>query len=218
MGRLLIAAILMVFIMVALISSASSGLINHVADLSRKGRLLLVAVLSLALWAGWFLYDGGADYLMWLRNVPARPADEREFVSLTERVWHAWSAERDPRERNRKCLIQSREIAAAAAQVSNWTGTVATSYQLGTRAVLVVRIGRFTNVRTSYNITADAIMIDRGTTAYEQAIGLQSGDPVRFSGSPVIDAAHCVFDLGARGDDPSADIVFRFSSIEPARQ
>lgn len=214
MGRLLIVAILMVFIMVALISSASSGFINHVADLSRKGRLLLAAVLCLALWAAWLLYDGGADYLVWLRNVPARPADEREFVSLTERALHEWSAEQDTRERNRKCLIRSHEIAESAARVSHWTGTVSTAYQLGTRAVLVVRIGRYTNVRTSYNITADAIMIDRGTTVYEQAAGLQSGDPVRFTGSPVIDAAHCLFDLGERGADPSADIVFRFTSVE----
>jgi hypothetical protein len=218
MGRLLIAAILMVFIMVALISSASSGFINHVADLSRKGRLLLVAVLCLALWAGWLLYDGGADYLIWLRNVPARPADEREFVSLIERALHAWSAEQDPRERDRNCLIQSREIAESAARVSDWTGTVSTAYQLGTRVVLVVQIGRYANVRTSYNIAADAIMIDRGTTVYEQAAGLQSGDPVRFSGSPVINAAHCIFDLGAREADQRADVLFKFTSIERAKQ
>ena len=218
MGRLYLAVGLAIVLMVALVSFASSRAVDRIADLSRKGRLFLVGLLCLALWGGWYYYEGGFGYLLWLHDVPARPVDEREFVSLTERALEAWSAEQDPRERDRKCLVQTREIAAAATQVGDWTGTVSTVYQLGSKAVLVVRIGRHTDVRTSYNIAADAILIDRGTSAFDHTAGLESGDPVRFSGTQAIDAEHCIFGLDGPGLDPSASVVFRFTSVDRARQ
>ena len=218
MGRLYLAVGLAVVLMVALISFASSGVASRITDLSRKGQLFLVGLLCLALWGGWYYHEGGFGYLLWLHDVPARPVDEREFVSLTERALHAWSAEQDRRERDRKCLVQTREIAEAAAQVSHWTGTVSTVYQLGSKAVLVVRIGRNTDVRTSYNIAADAILIDRGTSAFDHTAGLESGDPVRFSGTQAIDAEHCIFGLDGPGLDPSANVVFRFTSVDRVGQ
>jgi hypothetical protein len=214
MGRLYLAVGLAIVLMVALISFASSGVANRITDLSGKGKLFLVGLLCLALWAGWFYYEGGVDHLLWLHNVPARPVGEREFVSLTERALQAWSAEQDPRERDRKCLVQTREIAEAAAQVTHWTGTVSTVYQLGSKAVLVVKIGRYTYVRTSYNIAADAILIDRGTSAFDHTAGLETGDPVRFSGAQAIDAERCIFDLDGPALDPGANVMFRFTSVD----
>jgi hypothetical protein len=205
-------------LVVALISIASSGVINRIPNLSRKAQLCLVGLLCVALWGGWFYYEGGVGYLLWLRAVPARPVDEREFVSLTERALHAWSAEQHPAERDRKCLIQTREIAAAAPRVSNWTGTVSTVYQLGSKAVLVVKVGRSTDVRTSYNIAADAVLIDRGTSAFGHIAGLETGDPVRFSGAQAIDAEQCMFGLDGPGLDPGASVVFRFTSVERVEQ
>jgi hypothetical protein len=67
------------------------------------------------------------------------------------------------------------------------------------KAVLVVKIGRYTDVRTSYNIAADAILIDRGTSAFDHTAGLETGDPVRFSGAQAIDAEHCIFGLDGPG-------------------
>ena len=213
MGRLVIVAILMAIIMVVVISAASSDLIHHVANLSRKGKLLLAAGLCLIAWGGWFYYNNGFDYLLWLYNVPTRPADERAFVAATERALHAWSAEQDPAARDRMCRDQPR-APAEAEEVSHWAGTVSTVYQLGTRAVLVVRIGRHTDLRTSFNDAAGAVLIDRGTSAFEQVAGLRSGDPVRVSGRLMPGADRCMFNAGTEASEPGAQILFRFTAVE----
>jgi hypothetical protein len=214
-GRIVIGVVLMVIVMVAVISAASSDLIHQVASLSRKGRLLLAAGVCLIAWGGWFYYNNGFDYLLWLYHVPTRPADERAFVGATEQALHAWSAEQNAGARDRLCHDPTR-VRAKAEEVSHWTGTVSTVYQLGTRAVLVVRIGRHTDLRTSFNDAAGAVLLDRGTPAFEQVAALRSGDPVRVSGRLMPGADRCMFDAGTEASEPGAQILFRFTAVEAA--
>jgi hypothetical protein len=75
-------------------------------------------------------------------------------------------------------------------------------------------ISPIADVRTSYNIAADAILIDHGTSAVQHTAGLETGDPVRFSGAQAVDAEHCIFGLDGPGLDPGANVVFRFTSVD----
>jgi hypothetical protein len=210
-GRAILAAILLLFVTVALVSSASSGFLSRAMSPKRLpvlgGSLCLIAV------AAWLYLTGDGEYLLWAYDVPARPAAERTFVSLVENSMQEWSAETSSGERARKCIDQTAEMKKQSPPATDWTGTVATTYRLGTKMVLVARIGRYSYVGTGYNDTADAVLIDAGSGVFNEAVALSSGDPVRFSGSFVAAARPCMFAQDLQGGDPRGELVIRFTAL-----
>jgi hypothetical protein len=135
-------------------------------------------------------------------------------MSLVEDSMREWSVETDSRERDKKCLSQTDEMQKLSSSVTDWTGTVSTIYRLGSKAILAVRIGRYTRVRTSYNESADASLIDAGTSVFDQTAVLQSGEQVRFSGSSVRGSQPCIFVQDAPGVEPGAEVLFKFTALE----
>ena len=83
--------------------------------------------------------------------------------------------------------------------------------------MLVVRIGRHTEVRTGYNEDAEGDLLVPGTRAFGQAAALQSGDPVSFSGSSAARAKPCMFSQSADGGGLGAELVFKFTAVEKPR-
>jgi hypothetical protein len=163
--------------------------------------------------AGWFYYQGGFDYLLWAYRVPPRPAAERQFVSVIEQRMHAWADEADGATRSDRCRSTTTEIAALANPVTDWSGTVSTAYRVGRSAVLTVRIGRHTLLTTSPNEAPSAVLIASGSGAFPQAVALQSGDAVRFSGAVAQDGAACLFERNRYDDEVSAALLFDFTAI-----
>jgi hypothetical protein len=181
--------------------------------MSWKGRLGLLACAVLLGGAGWFYYQGGFDYLLWAYRVPPRPAAERQFVSVIEQRMHAWADEADGAARSDRCRGATAEFAALANPVTDWSGTVATAYRVGRSAVLAVRIGRHTLLQTSPNEAPRAVLIASGSGAYPQAVQLQSGDAVRFSGAVAQDGAACLFERNRYDGAVSAALLFDFTAI-----
>jgi hypothetical protein len=199
--------------MALVIASASHGMLSRIPEMSWRGRLAVLACTVLLGGAGWFYYQGGFDYLMWAYRVPPRPAAERQFVSAIEQRMHAWAGEADGAARSDRCRGATAEFAALANPVTDWSGTVATAYRVGRSAVLTVRIGRHTLLQTSRNEAPSAVLIASGSGAYPQAVQLQSGDAVRFSGAVAQDGAACLFERNRYDGEVSAALLFDFTAI-----
>jgi hypothetical protein len=213
MGRLLISGILAGLLVAVLVASASHGMLSRIPDMSLKARLALLGCALSLVPAAWFYADGGFDYLIWAYRVPARPATERQFVSLVERAMGAWSRDVDGAARDGRCRSRMAEIEGLADRVSDWSGTVSTAYRLGNTAVLAMRIGRHTWLRTSYNAAPGATLIAAGSSTYRQALDLQPGDAVRFSGAAAGGAAGCLFERNRYNDEVTAALVFNFTAL-----
>jgi hypothetical protein len=183
-----------------LIGSASHGLISRVPDMSRKGKLALAGSLCLAEWAGWFYLNGGFDYLMWRYAVSSQPRSEIEFVSLVQYEMSQW-ADAHPGSAV-ACQHATKALEARTRQVSDRSGTVYTAYGVGTRGVLVVRVGHYTLLRTSYNQAPDAVLLEPRSAVFQQGFSLETGDPVQFAGSIVPGASGCAFQRDLIGPDP----------------
>lgn len=211
MSRIAIVGVLAALLAAGVISSASSGLISQIPEMSRKAQLALVGLVCLTGWAAWFYFQGGFDYLMWLHAVPPRPAAETRFVALAEDATDRWADEQAGGDA--ACRRASAAIAVQAASATDWSGTVYSIYRVGTKAALVVRIGRYTALRTSYAEAADAILLEPGSAAFAQAATLEAGDPVQFSGAIVADASGCAFQTDVVGPGTGSSFVFRFSRL-----
>ncbi len=211
MARLVVMALLAGLVAAAAISSASTGLISRIPDMSRKAQLALVGMLCLAGWAGWFYMEGGFDYLMWLRHVPPRPAAEIRFVSAVQDAMNRWVGDQPGGET--ACRRATTAIEAQSEPATDWTGTVYLAYRVGSRAALVVRIGRYTALGTSYDEGANAILLEPGSAVFAQAAALESGDPVQFSGSIVPGASGCAFQPDVVGQAAGAVFLFRFAQL-----
>jgi hypothetical protein len=211
MGRLYVIVGVAVILMVMLISSASHGFISRVPDWSRKGKLALAGALCLAGAAGWFYLNGGFDYLMWRFTVASRPDSQIAFVSLVQSEMSRWDDARPASAA--ACRHATESLEARARQVLDWSGTVYTAYRVGTRGALVVRVGRYTLLRTSYNEAPDAILLEPGSAVFKQVFSLEAGDPVQFSGAIVPGASGCAFQRDLVGQDLGAAFVFRFSEL-----
>ncbi len=211
MARLVVAALLALLIGAAAVSSATSGLISQIPDMSRKAQLALVGLLCLAVWAGWFYIEGGFDYLMWLRQVPPRPAAEIRFVSAAQDAMDRW-VDGQPGD-DAACRRATTAIEAQAEPATDWAGTVYTAYRVGSKAALVVRIGRSTALRTSYAEATNAILLEPGSAPFAQAVTLEAGDPVQFSGAIVPAASGCAFQPDVVGQATGSSFVFRFTQL-----
>jgi hypothetical protein len=181
--------------------------------MSLRGKLALLACSVLLGSAGWFYADGGVEYLMWVCRVPARPAAERQFVSRIERSMHRWSTSKDDGNREVSCRRETAQFIQLIDPVIDWGGTVATVYRVGTKAVLAVRIGRHTLLRTSYTEGLGATLIEPGSGLYPQVAALQAGDPVRFSGAPAARDVTCIYERNRFDDELSAALLFDFLAI-----
>ncbi len=212
MGRILIAAILVVLITLLLIGSVSTGLISKVSGLTRLGRFVLAVLLCAVGAFGYFYVQGGVGYLFWLYSVPARPQAELTFVSRSEEAMQVWRASttRGPQE----CHVSTRALQKLAGSVTDWYGTVSTIYRVGDSVAIVVRIGRYSQFRTSYMPANDAVLIDKGTSVFAQSSDLKSGDAVRFSGAFSEQATTCAFERTSHDADWTVDMLFKFTSIE----
>ena len=217
MGRGLIAVVLIVVITIVLIASASSGIVSRLFDMPRRGLLVLAGIVGLVVCALWFYLNGDIDAALWQHNAPARPSDETEFVSRVEAAMAEYAAAADPGERGRYCLRRTAELEKLASAVTDWTGTVSASYRMGLKLVLVVRIGRHTEVRTGYNQDAEGNLLVPGTSVFDQASVLQSGDSVSFSGSSAARAKPCMFSQSVASGGLGADLVFKFTAVEKQR-
>lgn len=210
MGRILIAGVLVAFITVFLIGSFTDGAISRIADLSRMGRLLVFAAVC-AIGGIVYLYlDGTIAHLKWLWDVPTRPAQELTFVANVESAIDQWSATAG---KAHDCAKLTADLAAHAGEVTDWSGTIATKYRIGTGLALAVQIGRNTVLRTSYVQSPDAILIDKASPLFAASDGLMTGDPVIFSGSLVQDPAVCMVAALDASDGARAEFPFRFGSI-----
>jgi hypothetical protein len=208
MGRLLSAGVFAVLLTVFLISSFTHGAINRLGDLSRAGRLAVFAT-ACAVGTIFYLYiDGTVDHLIWLWDVPARPDQEIAFVSVVESAIHQW---RTATAGERHCAQLSTDLADRSGEVADWTGIVTSKYRIGTSLALIVQVGRYTILRTSYMQSHDAILIDKDSPLFSPSDSLVTGDPVVFSGSLVRDS--CVLSRADYPDVSRAEFVFRFSSI-----
>jgi hypothetical protein len=212
MGRIILLSIMAVFVGAAILSSASSGMVSRIPDLPRTGKLALVGLLCLAGWAGWFYLQGGFDYLLWLTEVPARPAAELQFVSSVQDAADRWSDEQSGGAA--ACRRATAAIEAAAEPITDWVGTVYLAYRVGSKMGLVVRIGRSTVLRTSYLEGTDAVLLEPGSNVFDQSVTLKSGDPVRFSGTIVTGAGDCAFQPDVLGHDTGSEFVFRFTQLQ----
>jgi hypothetical protein len=200
-----------VILMMLLIASATNGLISRVPDMSRRAKFALAGALGLAGWCGWFYLNGGFGYLTWRYTVPSRPGSEIEFVSLVESEMKHWA---DAHLGSATaCQHATDALEARARQVSDWSGTVYTAYRVGTKGVLVVRVGRYTLFRTSYNEAPDANLLQPGSAVFQQVFSLETGDPVQFSGSIILGARGCAFQRDLIEQDLGADFVFRFTEL-----
>jgi len=211
MARLVVFAILALLVGAAAVSSASSGLISQIPDWSRKAQLALVGMLCLAGWAVWFYMEGGFAYLMWLRAVPPRPAAEMRFVSAVQDAMNRW-ADGQPGD-EAACRRATTAIETQAEPATDWAGTVYTAYRVGSGAALVVRIGRYTALRTSYNEGTNAILLEPGSAVFKQAVTLEAGVPVQFSGAIVPAASGCAFQPDVVGQATGSTFVFRFTQL-----
>jgi hypothetical protein len=212
MARLLVLAILAALLATAAISSASTGLLSRIPDMSGTRKIAFVGILCLVGLAGWRYWEGDFDYLIWLRSIPDRPATEVGFVSLVQDALNRWTDEQSPNEA--ACRQATTAIEAPAQPATNWTGTVYIVYRVGSKLGLVVRIGRFTALRTSYIEEKNSILLEPGSSAFDQAVTLASGDPVRFSGAIVADTTGCAFHSDVVGQATGAEFLFRFTQLQ----
>ena len=214
MGRAIVGVLFGGIFTVVLISSASHGFLSRVSEMSRQGLLAFVGGLCLLTAALWFYEQGGINYIFWLYEVPTRPADERAFVSRVEAAMGEWLAETDRKLRSKTCLIQTVQFEDMSSATTGWVGTVTSTYQVGTTAALVVRIGRYTKLRTNSDGRHGAGSIDADTELFNRVLAMGSGDKVRFSGAALREAKTCIFVDDSTDQDFGADIVFKFTALE----
>jgi hypothetical protein len=169
-------------------------------------------LLCLAGWAGWFYLQGGFDYLIWLTQVPTRPAAELRFVSSVQDAADRWQDEQLAGDA--ACRRATGAIEAASEPAADWVGTVYLAYRVGSKIGLVVQIGRSTALRTSYLEGTNAILIEPGSSVFDQAATLKSGDAVRFSGSIVAGTSDCDFQPDVLGQAAGSEFVFRFTQLQ----
>lgn len=212
MSPLFVVALLALLIGAATITSASSGLISQIPELPRKVQFGLVGMLCLAAWAIWFYFDGGFDYLMWRQAIPARPATETRFVTLVQDAVGRWADGQSGDDT--ACRAATAALEAEAGPVTDWTGTVYTVYRVGTKAALVVRIGRYTALRTSYDEGTNADLLEPGSSSFAEAVTLIAGDPVQFAGEIVPKASGCAFQSEVVGQTTGATFMFRFTQLQ----
>ncbi len=85
MSKIFVFGVLAALLAAGVISSASSGLISQIPEMSRKAQLALVGLVCLAGWAAWFYFQGGFDYLMWRQAVPPVPQSKRASCARARR-------------------------------------------------------------------------------------------------------------------------------------
>ena len=100
-----------------------------------------------------------------------------------------------------------------APRVDGWGGTVSSSYRMGTKIVLVVRIGRFVALRTSYIDEDGGSLIERSSPAFARAAELNAGDAVIVSGSFMSRPEGCIFGSG-EDDGSQVQMLFRFTEVQ----
>lgn len=191
----------------------SYDVMGRIQEMTRLGRLMLAMALCSVGGLVYLYLEGTLGYWYWLYEVPARPQAELSFVSRAENALREWQATTAAHGAQQDCGAWIMRMAKAIVPVENWAGTVATTYGIGPNIVVVVRVGRYTQVRTSYNESGDAVLIGPGSPIFEEAKALQSGDSVRFSGVITKEIGRCPFQWAAEDPGPTADFVLRFSAI-----
>ncbi len=192
------------------IMSASHGLIAKIDDMSTRGRAGVFAGLCAISAAAYFYANGDVEYLFWLYQVPSRPPSQIEFVARAEEALRRWQDDA-PAGRRKGCPDRTTELAATASGVQDWGGTLVTKYFVSSHLVIAVQVARHVKLRTGYDMAEKALLLDRGTPAFEAASALNSGDPVRISGAMVAGGQPCGFPLND-GDD-FLELEFRFEDI-----
>ncbi len=216
MTRIILASGFFLLMMILIISSLSHGVLSRLGHLTRREAAGLMCVICLGSASAWLFFSGEFDYLLWLYDMPARPADEKAFVEQVERSRAAWSLEATSAARATVCKSETARLASVASSVDNWVGTISTTYNIGTGAALVVRIGKYVVLRTPYNGAEGGSFIARGTPTFEQISTLSSGDPVSFSGKVAGSSARCMFDVPSSSDDANVELLFDFTAVKPA--
>lgn len=217
MGRGLFGAILMAFVTIALISMVSSGIFRAVPDMPLRRKLLAATGICFVAAAIGLYFHGDVDYLIWLYSAPSRPVDEIAFVDRVQAVQAALAKEQSTAARSAACRQATAAIIQAASSVEDWGGTVSTTYIIGSRIVLVVRIGRYVQLRTAYNNDDASKLIDRDSHIFENAITLKSGDAIILSGASMPQSEGCLFDGQGTSASDNVDILFRFTKLKVAK-